>query len=213
VYFAITTGDDAYLGLKDYFQLEGLAYRLVPFKGTSADGQTGYVNSDIMYNNLMNKFEYGNVKGKDVYVDHNILRMCMNLRNNFARCADQLIRENKKDKAKELLDRCLEEMPSYNVPYNFFMLPIAELYFKVEEKEKGEAILEEMARTYSEEVKYYLGMEREHYNSIKNNSQQAISILYRVNMMAGQYAPEAEFTKQLQEEFKQLEQDFSLKHS
>jgi hypothetical protein len=213
VYYAITTGDDAYLGLKGFFQLEGLAYRLVPFNGQSADGQTGYVNSEIMYNNLMNKFQYGNVKGKDVYVDHNILRMCMNLRNNFSRCADQLIREGKNDKALMLLDKCVEEMPAYNVPYNFFMIPIAEQYFKLGEQEKGEAILAEMATNYTEEVKYYMSMEKDHYASIKNNSQQAISILYRVSLLSTQKAPEAEFTKQLQEEFKALEQEFNVKHS
>lgn len=213
VYYAITTGDDAYLGLKEYFQLEGLAYRLVPFKGTSADGQTGYISSEIMYNNLMNKFNYGNVKGEGVYVDHNILRMCMNLRNNFARCADKLIQEGKNEKAGQLLDKCVEEMPAYNVPYNFFMIPIADLYFKLGEKEKGSAILENMADNYLQEVEYYLDMNRENYNSVKNNSQQAISILYRVNMMTMQHVPDAEFAVNLKEIFPELERRFGEKHS
>ncbi|MGB0402443.1 MAG: DUF2723 domain-containing protein [Salibacteraceae bacterium] len=213
IYFAITTGDDAYLGLKDYFQLEGLAYRLVPFKANSPDGQTGYVNSTIMYDNLMNKYAYGNVKGKDVYVDHNILRMCMNLRNNFSRCGDQLLREGKNEMAIELLNKCEEEMPEYNVPYNYFMLPIAELYFKLNETEKAKQILESMSNSYTEEVNYYLDMKTDHYNSVKNNSQQAISILYRVNLMAGQYLPDDEFTKGLKESFEPLEKAFTIKHS
>ena len=32
IYFAITIGRDKYMNLQDYFQLEGLAYRLVPIK-------------------------------------------------------------------------------------------------------------------------------------------------------------------------------------
>ncbi|MBD78876.1 MAG: hypothetical protein CL840_08145 [Crocinitomicaceae bacterium] len=212
VYFAITTGDGAYLGLKEYFQLEGLAYRLVPFKGTSPDGQTGYVNSAIMYDNLMNNFSYGNVKGRDVYVDHNILRMCMNLRNNFARCADQLLTEGKKGMAIEVLDKCQEEMPEYNVPYNYFMLPIAELYFKLDEKEKGKQILESMSNSYTAESDYYMGLKTEHYNSVKNNSQQAVSILYRVNLLSKQYLPDDELTAQIEENFKRLETEFSVKH-
>ena len=211
VYFAITTGDDAYIGLKDYFQLEGLAYRLVPFKAKSPDGQTGYVNSTIMYNNLMNKFAYGNVKGKDVYVNHDILRMCMNLRNNFARCADQLLREGKNSEAILLLDKCIEEMPAYNVPYNYFMLPIAELYFKLGENDKGKDILANMSDSYTEEADYYMGMKKEQYGSLKNNSQQAVSILYRVNLLSKQYIPNDELTAQIEENFKRLEVEFSSK--
>ena len=211
VYFAITTGDDAYLGLKDYFQLEGLAYRLVPFKASSPDGQTGYVNSTIMYENLMNNFEYGNVKGKDVYVNHDILRMCMNLRNNFARCADQLMREGKNDKAIELLDKCLVEMPVHNVPYNYFMLPIAELYFKLGESEKGKNIMATMAEAYTQEADYYMSMKKDQYGSLKNNSQQSVSILYRVNLMTKQYLPKDELTAQIEEDFKRLEAVFSGK--
>ena len=38
VYFCITAGDDSYFGLQDYFQLDGLAYKLVPFKTPNRPG-------------------------------------------------------------------------------------------------------------------------------------------------------------------------------
>ncbi len=60
IYFAVTTGDDAYVGLKKYFQLEGLAYRFVPIKQTeNEEAQGGRVNTDLMYDNIMNKFLWG----------------------------------------------------------------------------------------------------------------------------------------------------------
>ena len=45
------------MGLEKYFQLEGLAYRLVPYSVSSIDGQTGIVHTEKMYERLMNKFE------------------------------------------------------------------------------------------------------------------------------------------------------------
>ena len=71
------------MGLEDYFSLEGLVYRLVPVKTVNASGEVGRVNIDAMYDNMMNKFQWGNLAGKNVYLDETNLRMCMNLRNNF----------------------------------------------------------------------------------------------------------------------------------
>ena len=45
IYFAITVGRDNFMGLEKYFQLEGLAYRLVPYIANASDGQTGEINT------------------------------------------------------------------------------------------------------------------------------------------------------------------------
>lgn len=211
IYFAITTGNDAYLGLQNYFQLEGLTYRLVPFNGKSADGQTGYVNPDIMYDNLMNKFSYGNVKEEGVYVDHNILRMCMNLRNNFARCADALIQRGDNQRAEELLDKCVLEMPNGQVPYNYFMMPIIELYYKIGKADKAEEIITTMLNRYEEDLDYYLGLKSEYYKRLGQTPQQDISIIYQLGRLAMQYNKDGEVAKSSQEMFKRLEQEFTAK--
>jgi hypothetical protein len=211
IYFAITTGADAYIGLQGYFQLEGLTYRLVPFKGTSSDGQTGYVNADKMYDNLMNKFSYGNVKEDNVYVDHNILRMCMNLRNNFARCADEMLRRNDIEKAEALLDKAVLEMPDHQVPFNYFMLPLIELYYKVGKSEKGEAIAKLMLERYESELDYYLGLKTEYYKSLGQTPQQNISIIYQINNMINRYNPNGELNTYSKELFERLEREFTAK--
>ena len=131
IYFAITVGSESYMNLEEYFQLEGLAYRLVPLKGGEDDlGQRGRVETSIMYDNMMNKFKWGNMPDPDVYLDENNLRMTMNFRNNFARLADALLQEGKRDSAIAALDRCVEVMPDANVPYNIFMIRIIENYYK-----------------------------------------------------------------------------------
>ncbi len=211
IYFAITTGNDAYIGLKGHFQLEGLTYRLVPFKGTSPDGQTGYVNADIMYDNLMNKFSYGNVKEDGVYVDHNILRMCMNLRNNFARCAEAMLQKNDIERAEKLLDKAVLEMPDHQVPFNYFMLPLIELYYKLGNSEKAEAIAKVMLDRYKEEMDYYLSLKSENYKKIGNTAQQNISIIYQINNVINRYNPNGELNTQTKEMFQSLEKQFAAK--
>lgn len=130
IYFAVTVGNDSYLSLEPYFQLEGLAYRFVPIRSApDAGGQTGRVGKDQMYNNMMNKFLWGNLKREDVYLDQNNLNMTMNFRNNFSRLAESMLESGKVDSAIKVLDKMSEEMPDKTVPYNVMMLRPIEIYF------------------------------------------------------------------------------------
>ena len=113
-YFCTTVGNSSYLGLEPYMELTGLAYRVTPTR--SADGQPR-VNTEVMYDNMMNKFRYGNVKAHGIYIDENTMRMCDTHRSMFARLAEELLREGQYEKAQKVLAKCEEELPSYNVPY------------------------------------------------------------------------------------------------
>jgi len=136
IYFALTVGTESFYGLSDYFQLEGLAYRLVPIEMRSKDGQTGVVNSSIMYDNLMNKFEWKKILKNNSFVNN----MSMNYRHNYSRLATALIEENKNDSAISVLDNCITIMPNNVVPYNYFILSIIETYYNLGEFKKGNAI-------------------------------------------------------------------------
>lgn len=183
VYFAITTGADSYIGLQKYFQLEGLTYRLIPVEATSNDGQSGTVNTDIMYDNLMNKFSFGGIETGAIYLEENNRRMCMNFRNNFSRLADALIAEGKTEKAVEVLDRCVEVMPESSIPYDYFILPVVESYYSAGEFDKANAIAQKLLTMYSQECEYFLGLDQNYYNGVRTYSQQAISVLYRLKML------------------------------
>src|SRR6185312_5415310 len=73
--FAVTTGSEAYMGLERYFQLEGLVYRLTPVETNPNDMVEGTrVNTDVMYDNVMHKFKWGNMNTGE-YLDENVRRM------------------------------------------------------------------------------------------------------------------------------------------
>ncbi len=155
VYFAITTGRDSYLGLEEYFQLEGMAYRLVPIRTEFSPNRIGRVNTSILYDNLMNKFQWGNMEDPSVYLDEDHRRLTVSFRNVFQRLAGALIEENKPDSAIAALDKAMRVMPEENVPYNYFTLLMAENYYKAGAYDKGNAIMERMTDIQEEKLNYF----------------------------------------------------------
>ncbi len=185
IYFAITVGSDGYNKLEDYFQLEGLAYRFVPIKAKKdPTGQIGQVNTDIMYDNMMNKFKWGGLNDPRVYLDENNLRMTMNLRNNFTRLANALLAEGKRDKAVKVLDRCLEEMPMDLIPVNYFMIGVVEAYYKAGEFEKAQPVVDKMLETSEQDLQYYLSLDKNLKKSADREIQMALYMIQNVYQQA-----------------------------
>jgi hypothetical protein len=201
IYFAITTGADSYLGLTDYFQLEGLAYRLVPYKAQSYDNQTGEVNTDIMYDNLMNDFLWGGMKEGKIYMDENNRRMCMNFRNNYARLAQEYIRLGENKKAIEVLDKSVESIPEENVPYDYFMLSSVELYYRVKEYEKGNTIVRSLVDRYEDDLTYYLSLRGDAKKSVKDESDRAKYILQQLIMLTNDKYKESGLADEMKDRF------------
>jgi len=187
VYFATTTGNDVYLNLEKYFQLEGMAYRLVPIETDHMDGYTGRINSDILYNNMMNKFEYGNISDPGVYVDETGRRMVSSFRNHFSRLATTLGDEGKLDSALAVCDRCIEVIPDETIPYNMLLLPIAETYYICDSPEKGNAILNRLLDYYEQELFYYFSFNERKIGQFDFNIQQALALTQHIGSMASHF--------------------------
>ncbi len=186
IYFAITVGESNYLGLQDYFEVDGLAYRLMPYKVKSHDGQLGEINTKVMYDNMVNKFKWGNMNGKGVYLDETNLRMTMNLRNNFYRLATALYQEGEKEKALKCLDKTEELMPDNVVAYNYFNLLIAELYNKLGQAEKAKAIVNTLKLRTEIDVAFYSSVPNK--SMVKEDLQRSQQILALCNQLLAQMA-------------------------
>lgn len=160
VYFVSPYGD-ADIGIADYLQLEGFAYRLVPIK-TKADDflSVGRIDPDSLYNKLMNRFVWGRMNQPDVYIDYNNRRTAtvLKLRNTFGRLANQLIEQHKKDSALKVLDKITELMPHEKYPYDFFIFSIIEGYYKLNQVEKANRIVSRYADITSQKLQYYFSL-------------------------------------------------------
>jgi hypothetical protein len=142
MYFATTVGSDYHLGLDPYLELTGLAYQITPTR--SADGRPR-VNTERMYDNMMNKFRYGNVNKPGIYLDENTLRMCRTHRMMFYELAETLYNEGQYDKVVAVLDYAEEMLPGYNVSYDYTSASMAALYYSLDENDKGDAIMTNVA--------------------------------------------------------------------
>mgnify|MGYP000132515652 FL=1 len=181
IYFAITVGRDNFMGLEKYFQLEGLAYRLVPYVAQSPDGQTGIVHAEKMYERLVENFKWGGFNNPDLYFDETNTRMVMNFRNNYSRLAEALFVKGDTARAIETLDKCMAEFPRDVVNLSYFSLPIIDIYYKLGEDEKAKKVLTVMIDDYLTEIKYL--KEFESGSGLKQNigiAGQVLSSLGRV---------------------------------
>ena len=162
IYFAISVSPSSYMGLEKYFQLEGLAYRLVPIATTEEDrslfGSYGRPNPDVMYDNLMNKFRFGNIDNPGVHVDVDLRRMALNLRGNFARLAEALNQRGDHKRAIEVLDHSLEVMPDNAAPYDFYMLSTIQSYYDAKAFDKANELADFVTDRLVQELKYYKGI-------------------------------------------------------
>jgi hypothetical protein len=155
IYIAISVGAENRLGMENHFIQEGLAYRFTPFD-TQALNAT--IDSEKMYDNLMNKFKFGGIDKPGIYLDENVMRMCLSHRRLFIQVAIQLWNESKKEKALNALNYCEQKIPDYNVPYEYSSQAMAELYYQLGEKEKADKIMGILANNAVEYVSWYMGM-------------------------------------------------------
>ncbi|TVR43163.1 MAG: DUF2723 domain-containing protein [Bacteroidia bacterium] len=187
VYFAITTGSESYMGLEAFFQLEGMAYRLVPIRSEHDPNEPGRINTRILYDNLMNRFQWGNMYDPSVYLDEDHRRLTVSFRNVFQRLAAALLEENKPDSAIAVLDRAMEIMPEHNVPYNFFTFLMAEHYYAAGAFEKANAIAERMIDIHEENLRYYFRFRGNLAARIASKRQESLMMMQRIAHVAEMY--------------------------
>ena len=191
IYFAVTTGDEAYVGLKRYFQLEGLAYRFVPIKQTEEEeAQGGRVNTEVMYDNIMNKFLWGGMDKPGVNLDENCIRMASNLRMQMAILSGALISEGKNKLAKNVLDKCLAVMPDENIPYDATIFTICGSYYEIGETKKANELAKKLFDIFEGDLRIYSAQKPNHRTAYSRDVNQAKEILKRLTGLAQQYKQE-----------------------
>ncbi|MFI5149822.1 MAG: DUF2723 domain-containing protein [Bacteroidia bacterium] len=159
IYFGATGGSEAYMNLNPYLQQEGYAYRLVPVlnKKQEMSIAPARVNTAIMYKNVMEKFDWGNMDRKDVYIDNYIaLQVGTNERLAMASLAQALINENKKDSAIAVLDKCQKMVPAWNVPIDDrISFTLAVEYYQAGAIDKANKLVREVFDVYEDRLRYF----------------------------------------------------------
>ena len=172
IYFSAGSfGDDDYLWMKEYLQLDGLLYKLVPIK-TKIDPDNSYdmgqIDSDKMYDLVM-KWNWGNGDLTTIYHDPETRKNSISYRTNMSRLMEQLINEGKIDKAKKIIEVGLNKMPIDFYGYYTMVEPFAAGYYEVGEKAKARELLEKLMTKYKENLTYYSGIQPSIQNGIASD--------------------------------------------
>ncbi|WP_225036787.1 DUF2723 domain-containing protein [Winogradskyella sp. SM1960] len=152
-------GAEDYIWLKDYLQLDGMCYKLVPIK-TPVDKANPYdmgrVDSDLMYDMVKN-WKWGG-SGEEMYYDIETRRNGITYRGNLARLIEALINEDKLSEAEEIADIAMEKMPVDKFGFYSLLEPYVSAYYQIGNVEKGRALYKDVAKKYQENLVYYSGL-------------------------------------------------------
>ena len=184
IYFAVTVGDDYYLGLNDHFELTGMAYQVMP---VSTNGKGAGVNTDEMYENMMHKFRWGNIADPKVYIDENSMRMCRTHRMMFSQLIGALIQENDTVRAKKALDYAMEVIPGTTVRHDYTSALLAEYYYALGEFKKGNEIMDFVAGDCLENLEWYFSLSNVQRKSVESRIGHNFGVLNHVLRAAEQY--------------------------
>ena len=181
-YFAMTVPNDYYLGLDPYLRLTGLAYQVTPLLSDSYRGDIG-VSTDIMYDNVVNKFLWGGLdkaKPGSLYLDETICRMVTTMRSalidlasnlsnegNLAKNAQQAIpagmtaeayAADRFKKAKTILDLMMEKLPVAACPFTVQMgEQVAQIYYNLGKISGDEDCIAKSNKILEDEIMRYAG--------------------------------------------------------
>jgi tetratricopeptide (TPR) repeat protein len=208
IYFAITVGQEMYMRLEPYFRQDGVAFRVLPFEAAKYQR----IDPDIMYDNVINKYKYGNLDKPGLYVDENSARMATSFRVILGRLAQTLADQGDSIRAEEVADHSLKMIPSCNVPYDYYSVgDLAEVYHKIGATEKANDLFRQLADISMRNLNWYNRLNNRHYISVLSNIKRDIIymqyIMYHFsknnpdlfNVYAGDYANSIERYKSITE--------------
>ena len=148
IYF-MTQGGALEIGIRDYLQLDGFIYKFVPIKSSTSFTSVSQVDTEALYDRLMNVFKFDRFDG-DYFVDYQNLSTfngAASPRFVFVQTAAALYSKGDTARAVQLLDRMQEIFPDTKYPLNSsaavhyvnenMVLYAIDLYTKCGEKEKA----------------------------------------------------------------------------
>ncbi|MCT4599752.1 MAG: DUF2723 domain-containing protein [Marinifilaceae bacterium] len=179
VYFSIGMGKKEFLGLDKYFQLAGACYKLTPFLKQDTSGvETGSIDSESLYNTFMNKYKWGRIKEKDVYIDefHKYTIGIIRYYNTAERLSAQLLNEGKKEKAIAVIDKIFTEIPISKIGLQPIMIYLADSYYRAGVPKKGDIICSKYIDEVFQFIKFYHSQGKSNYNAYAGEEERQINL-------------------------------------
>lgn len=159
IYFNNTSLSTIGLDLENHVVMEGMTYRLLPVR--KPDYIRGeLVNTDLAYQNLMEKFAFRGMNDPNAYLDEEFRRFTSNHRSAINTIAMALLDENDMERAANVLNKGLEAMPHEAIPYDLSSGQSVPLFFEVGEDDKALDIIDKISKRSLDMIDFYTREDR-----------------------------------------------------
>ena len=215
IYFASTVPSEQYNGLDKYLYSEGLALRLMPLQPdtTTSEERAEQLNTPVLYNNVMTKFKWGNMKNA-TYLDPQSSDDTFIFTNIFSNLAGSLIKEGKTAEAKKVVDKYYEVMPQkfYGIRTVVVKFYMAENLYKLGETARANEILTQSGDYINKELTYLADLSASKGLTGSQNVQTGLYYLDRM-IRTAKANGQTKVSTQLEKIFTGLEAKFSAYYS
>ena len=158
IYFAVTCKNEKLMGINDYTQMEGLALRVIPYKTASQRDLgiygSGRVNADKVYDNVMNKWKWGNFDKEKTFINTSYGAEIQAMQMAMLRSAQEFTKYDR-SKAVALADKYFEAFPNFNFPYDDSIFPFIQMYYQSGEMEKAKKHMRTLAEVSAGRLAFF----------------------------------------------------------
>lgn len=188
LYYAVTVPGSTYIGLEDFFILEGMAFHVSPVRiDRPAQGETGMVDTHEMYDKMMNKFRWGNAGKEGVYLDENNRRLFDVFRRQFGRLAKALALEGDTARAAAAAERGISIVPEEKIPFDYFSIDLGEALAMAGRKNEAEKFLTTITDNALASLNFIAGLPDDKTYGLEYNIGVPLQALYEVYKLSGRY--------------------------
>ncbi len=189
--------DEEYIWLKDYLQLDGMSYKLVPIK-TSNRGKSifdmGRIDPKKMYENVK-KWDWKTINNGEIYLDEQSKRNAISIRNNLMRLSEEFLIEGDSVNAKDVLDLSLYKMPINDFGHYSISLGYPELYYRIGDKDKARETAETLITIFQQKLKYYSTFKDSDVDLILDNLETNLYMYQNIIQQVTKYDKDMDYGK------------------
>ncbi|MGY5353338.1 glycosyltransferase family 117 protein [Wenyingzhuangia sp. IMCC45467] len=195
--------DEEYIYLKDYLQLSGMAYKLVPIKTKNEYGILGMgrIDSDDLYEKVK-EWNFGN-HGKDFYLDVESRKNSISYRNTISRLVEALINKGELEKAEEMLDLSYNKMPIEEYQQYGVCLGFPEQYYIINKSEKARKAADVLIKAFQEHLTYYSQFSPNDLTYLFSEVETQFKMYQTIAADVNKYDKDEDYKKKVEEEFMQ----------
>ncbi len=178
IYFAITSNPEKLMGLDDYLQLEGLGLRLIPVKSKSDRDLyiygNGRVDSDKLFDNVMNKWKWGNFDKEDLYINPSYGAELQAMKMSMLRASVDLSENGRHEKATALANKYFDVFPNFNFQYDSTIFPFIDVMIRAKDYENAKEHIEILANLTQEKLYFFESLDESDFSSFQEDFQYSL---------------------------------------